>query len=86
MQLEAGDNLDTLIREEKHRVALEIFQDAWANACQEGIEASIVAETALLAALSELQHADGNGAVSDLIDSLPNRLECGHFDPDRTLQ
>lgn len=83
---ETTDNLDALIREEKHRVALEFFQEAWNNAVQEGIEPSILAESALLTALTQLYENDGETSVVELLDTLPDRLESGHFDANRRLQ
>ncbi|MEE9314918.1 MAG: hypothetical protein V3V02_09730 [Rhizobiaceae bacterium] len=86
MHTETTDNLDTLIKEEKHRVALEFFQDAWNMAIQEGIEPSILAETALITALTQLHSYDGEPSVSKLLDGLPARFESGHFDAERSLQ
>ncbi len=86
MHTEATDNLDKLIKEEKHRVALEFFQDAWNSAVEEGIEPLILAETALLTALTQLQSNEGENSVSELLESLPKRFESGHFDATRRLQ
>ena len=86
MQLEANENLDRLIREEKHRVAKEFFQEAWNGAVQEGIESSILAESAVVIALTRLHSSEGEKQVTGLLDSLIARLESGHFDPDRKLQ
>ncbi len=86
MLLESADNLDNLIQEEKHKVALEFFQDAWNNAVEEGIEPSILAESALMTALTQLQSSEGSTTVEKLVDSLPDRLESGHFDGTRSLQ
>lgn len=86
MLQENSDNLDALIREEKHRVALEFFQDAWNSAIQEGIEPSILAESAIVNALTNLSTAEGDGPVAALITDLPDRNESGHFIADRRLQ
>ena len=86
MLQENSDNLDALIREEKHRVASEFFQDAWNSAIQEGIEPSILAESAIFNALTNLSSADGSELVTTLIEDLPNRNESGHFIADRSLQ
>ena len=82
----SADELDTLTREEKGRVALEFFQDAWNQSVQEGIEGAIIAESAIVAALSELHRREGEAAVARIIDALPDRVEAGDFDPDRVLQ
>ena len=86
MLQENSDNLDALIREEKHRVALEFFQDAWNSAIQEGIEPAILADSAIVNALTNLSTAEGNGPVTALITNLPDRNESGHFIADRSLQ
>lgn len=86
MLSENPDNLDALIREEKQRVAVEFVQEAWHNATQEGIEPSILAESALITILTEYHARDGESAVVDLIHSLADRLESGQFDANRVLQ
>jgi len=86
MLQENSDNLDALIREEKHRVALEFFQEAWNSAIQEGIEPSILAETAIKNALTNLSSAEGIEPVTALINDLPDRNESGHFIANRSLQ
>ena len=83
---ETPENLDALIREEKHRVAVEFFQDAWNSAVREGIEPSILAESGLTTVLTQLHGQDGERAVEELISGLYDRLESGHFDADRKLQ
>ncbi len=86
MLLDSSDNLDSLIKEEKHRVALEFFQDAWNSAVEEGIEPAILAESALMTALTRLYGNEGEMSVEKLVKSLPARLESGHFDAARSLQ
>ena len=86
MLQENSDNLDALIREEKHRVALEFFQDAWNSAIQEGIEPAILADSAIVNALTNLSSAAGEQPVETLIAELPSRNESGHFIADRSLQ
>jgi len=80
------DNLDDLILEEKHRVAVEFIEEAWHNAVQEGIEPSILAESGIFAILTQYYSHDGEEAVNQLIDGLTARLESGHFDAKRRLQ
>lgn len=86
MQHKSADELDKLIQEEKHRVATEFFSEAWSSGLAEGIEASILAESALFTALSHLTEAEGEGTASHLVEALPERFECGHFLPNRSLQ
>jgi len=80
------DNLDALILEEKKRVAQEFFYEAWANAISEGVEPSILAESAVSTALSLLVEAEGEKSVDGIVAALPQRHECGHFLPNRSLQ
>ena len=86
MLRETPDNLDALIREEKQRVAAEFIEEAWNSAMQEGIEPSILAESGLIALLTKLHAHDGEHAVAELIEALPERLNCGEFDPNRVIQ
>lgn len=86
MLQESPDNLDALIREEKYKVAVEFFQEAWKNAIEEGIEPSILATSGVFAILSQLQSQDGDAAVAALVAELPDRHESGHFDVNRVLQ
>ena len=80
------DELDALIEEEKKRVAQEYFQDAWSSAVQEGIEPAILAESAIFAIMRQLGETEGDAAVSELIDALPDLQECGQFLTDKKLQ
>ena len=80
------DNLDALILEEKKRVALEFFEEAWSNAINEGIVASILAETAVFTALSRLVEAEGEDSITKMVSALPQKHESGHFLPNRSLQ
>ncbi|MFD0915736.1 hypothetical protein ACFQ14_04890 [Pseudahrensia aquimaris] len=80
------DKLDQLILEEKKRVALEFFSEAWAAAIDEGIEPSILAETAMFTAISRLSEEASEKAASDLVEQLPQRFECGDFLANRSLQ
>ena len=80
------EELDALIEEEKKRVALEYFQEAWSSAVQEGIEPNILAESAVFAAFSQLGAAEGDEVVGDFISGLPALHESGFFLLDRKLQ
>ncbi|PCH47064.1 MAG: hypothetical protein COC23_02655 [Hyphomicrobiales bacterium] len=82
----SASELDKLITEEKRRVATEFFSEAWSNALAEGIEPSIIAESALFTALSRLTEAEGECSASHLVEALPAQFECGHFLPNRSLQ
>ena len=80
------DDLDRLLREEKQRVALEFFEDAWQAALDEGIEPAILAETAVEAALTGLDREEGQSSVARLVAALGERCENGAFIADRVLQ
>ncbi|MEM8749534.1 MAG: hypothetical protein AAGF28_04490 [Pseudomonadota bacterium] len=86
MLYEPSENLDALIREEKHRVAAEFFQEAWNNAVQEGIEPAILARSAVEFALTQLGISDGATAVADLIADLPADEETGRFIANKVIQ
>ncbi|MEM9678402.1 MAG: hypothetical protein AAF890_10120 [Pseudomonadota bacterium] len=83
---EIPDNLDALIREEKRQVAVELIQDAWDSAINEGIEPGIVAESAIIFALRQLCTEDGDGCVETLVSSLRERHQSGEFMPGKSLQ
>lgn len=80
------DELDNLILEEKKRIALEFFDEAWSSAMQEGIEAYILAESVLQTALTRLSEAEGDASVGGLVGALAKRHEWGDFHPRKTLQ
>lgn len=78
--------LDEMIIEEKKRVAVEFFREAWFAALAEGIEPTILAESALYTALSELTRNQGEETVSAIVKRLPEQVECGEFLIDRIIQ
>jgi len=80
------ENLDALILEEKKRVALEFFNEAWASAIDEGIEPHILAESAVSTALTKLTESEGEQHAETLVEALPGQLECGKFNPNISLQ
>jgi len=86
MILEADDNLDALIREEKQRVASHFLHEAWDSALEEGIEPQILADSGIDVALTRLFTEVGEDDVRGLIDTLSDRLASGHFDASRVLQ
>ncbi|MCE7029203.1 hypothetical protein [Jiella avicenniae] len=81
-----GAELDEMIQAEKKQVALEYHNEAWADGMSDGIEAEILAETAITTALTELVRLHGEDDVVVMMDSLRKRLEYGEFRPDRTIQ
>ncbi|WAP69448.1 hypothetical protein [Jiella pelagia] len=81
-----GAELDEMIQAEKKQVALEYHNEAWADGMSDGIEAEILAETAITTALTELVRLHGEDDVVDMMETLRKRLEYGEFRPDRTIQ
>ncbi|EFL90642.1 hypothetical protein [Ahrensia sp. R2A130] len=86
MILDSDENLDALIREEKQRVASHFLHEAWDSALEEGIEPTILADSAIDVALTRLFTEAGEDNVRGLIESLSDRLASGHFDASRVLQ
>ncbi|MEX6504874.1 hypothetical protein [Jiella sp. M17.18] len=78
--------LDEMIQAEKKQVALEYHNEAWADGISDGIEAEILAETAISTALVELVRLHGEDDVLDMMETLRQRIEFGEFRPDRTIQ
>ena len=78
--------LEEMIQAEKKQVALEYHNEAWADGMSDGIETEILAETAIVTALTELVRLHGEDDVLDMMETLRKRLEFGEFRSDRTLQ
>ncbi|MBO0905289.1 hypothetical protein [Jiella sonneratiae] len=78
--------LEEMIQAEKKQVALEYHNEAWADGMSDGIEADILAETAIATALTELVRLHGEDDVLIMMETLKKRLEYGEFRPDRTIQ
>ena len=78
--------LDAMIEAEKKQVAFEYHSEAWADGISDGIEAEILAETAISTALTELVRLHGEDTVIAMVDGLRERIQHGEFRPDRNLQ
>lgn len=78
--------LDAMIEAEKKQVAFEYHNEAWADGISDGIEAEILAETAISTALTELVRLHGEDEVLELLDGLRQRIQFGEFRADRSLQ
>ncbi|NDW06648.1 hypothetical protein [Jiella pacifica] len=81
-----GAELEEMIQAEKKQVALEYHNEAWADGMSDGIEAEILAETAITTALTELVRLHGEDDVVVMMETLRKRLEYGEFRADRTIQ
>ena len=78
-------DLDAMIEHEKHQVAMEYQDEAWAGGTSDGIETEIMAEAAIATAIGELVDAVGEDAVLGYVDELKRRILTGDFTT-RTLQ
>lgn len=81
-----GAELDEVIMAEKKQVAIEYHNEAWADGISDGIEAEILAETAISTALTELARRHGESEVLEFLDLLRERIVHGEYLPDRSLQ
>lgn len=81
-----GAELDEMIQAEKKQVAFEYHSEAWADGISDGIEAEILAETAISTALTELVRLHGEDSVLEMVEALRQRIEFGEFRADRTVQ
>ncbi|KQT88291.1 hypothetical protein [Aurantimonas sp. Leaf443] len=81
-----GAELDEMIQAEKKQVAFEYHSEAWADGISDGIEAEILAETAISTALTELIRLQGEADVIAMVEGLRRRIEFGEFCSDRSLQ
>lgn len=77
--IESVEDLDALLHEEKRNVARGLVEEAWDAAVAEGIEAPIVAESAVTAILLALDEACGDDAVRGLIARLSDLETAGRF-------
>lgn len=84
--VEALDELDAMIREEKLRVSDEMFSATWEEALAEGIEPGLVAEAAAHALFRQLHREAGVDAAKRLADEIALAIECGHYLPESAIQ
>lgn len=82
---EDGHDASPLTEIEQRRVALQNILDAWDEALGEGVDADILATTAIFAALSDMVEAYGEEAVADMAGGLADRVRQGEFTLNRTM-
>jgi hypothetical protein len=70
---------EALPEHEQKRLALGYLQDAWAEACHDGIDGDCLAQTALFLALAELISTYGEDAAARYADGLGARIRNGEF-------
>ncbi|MGB7433028.1 MAG: hypothetical protein WA921_11230 [Ahrensia sp.] len=78
--------LEQLIENEKRLAALEVHTEAWNDGLLEGIDASIMADTAIATALQETIALVGEDEALAMLDALRERLAAGEFSKNRVLQ
>lgn len=77
----SASELDALVREEKRLTAVESHTEAWADSVSAGIEPDIIAEAAMMTALSELLRSGGEDAALSLLERMRERVVAGEFLP-----
>ena len=71
---------------EQKRLALGYLQDAWTEACHEGIEGDCLAQTALFLSLAELISTYGEEAAAQYAEKLSARIRNGEFSVELSRQ
>jgi hypothetical protein len=79
----ASQDLDELMQHEQRMEALRSHGEAWAVGIRQGIDAGILAETALYTAFHELIRNTNEQTALDLVEQLKDRILCGEFEPER---
>lgn len=77
---------EALAEHEQKRRALAYLQDAWTEACHDGIEGDCLAQTALFLALAELISTYGEEATARFAENFGARIRNGEFSVDRSRQ
>jgi len=65
--------------DDKRHQALEMFLDAWEEALGQGIDADLLASTAIFAALTDMVENHGEEATAQSAEALPARIRSGEF-------
>lgn len=86
MKSQTADDIDTLIENEKRALAEECFREVWNELTDEGIDANIIAEVFVEAALKRLVDERGNDQASKLISHFKELDEMGFLPSNRTIQ
>jgi hypothetical protein len=80
------NEMDEIIAREKRMAAMEFHSEAWVDGAMEGIESTILADAAIATALEETIREQGEDAALTLVDTLRERILCGEFTPNRSMQ
>lgn len=81
----APQDLDEMVQHEQRMEALRSHGEAWAIGLRQGIDPTILAETAIFTALHELIRNSGEQTALDLVERLKDRIVCGEFEPERIV-
>lgn len=65
--------------DEQKRLALDAMLRAWEEALQQGVEAELLASTAIFAALADLIELYGEENIAQFCEGLPARVREGEF-------
>lgn len=71
---------------EDQQLALEYLAEAWNDAESDGVPSCALAHASLFAALATLVRTYGDEATADLVAKLPERIRCGEYNLERSLQ
>lgn len=72
--------------QEDQQAALEYLAEAWNHAESDGIPRDALAHASLFAALAMFVRLHGDDATATLISGLPERIRCGEYNLERSLQ
>ena len=79
------NDLDAMIEHEKHQVALEYQDEAWAGGISDGIDREIMADAAIATGMRAMVAAVGEDAALAYVEELREKVVAGEFTA-RTLQ
>lgn len=68
-----------LPEDSQKKIALELFLNAWEKASEQGVEADLLCEVMIYMAITDLVADRGEDEVSDLLETLPERILDGEF-------
>jgi len=70
---------EPLAEREQKRLALAHLQEAWTEACHDGVDGDCLAQTALFLALAELISTYGEEATARYAENFGARINNGEF-------
>ena len=75
---------ETVPDHEQKQLALGYLQEAWTDACHDGVDGDCLAQTALFLALAELISTYGEEAAARYAENLAPRIRNGEFSVKRS--